>query len=163
MRLKGAVTTLMVGVLVLGLSVTAHAQLAKEGTYTSHFGWYASGKTLDLEKDHTLFLGEYNGTNFNDDGKGFLHHTSVVCPGMAETVKKVTNAHGNCVVTDKDGDKVFLVWKCKDPGSGCKGDFQWTGGTGKYTGITGNNTFTGFGITPTASGYALWKGEWKLP
>jgi len=42
------------------------------------------------------------------------------------------------------------------------GDFQWTGGTGKYTGIKGNNTFDAVFVTAN-SGYALQKGEWRLP
>ena len=40
---------------------------------------------------------------------------------------------------------------------------QWTGGTGKYRGIKGNNKFYGVTIAPTASGYSSWEGSWELP
>ena len=164
MMTKAAWGTLTALVYVLGLGAHAEAQLAKQGTYTSHFGWYAMGKTYELEKGHTFFQGEYSGTNFNDAGTGFLHNTSVVCPGMTEVWEGGRGeSQGNCIITDQEGDKVFLVWKCTNPGAGCQGDFQWKGGTGKYTGITGNNTFTGFSIGATSSGHAVWKGEWKLP
>jgi hypothetical protein len=164
MRIRTALGTLVAAALGLLLGANAEAQLAKQGTYTSHFGWYAIGKTYELEKGHTLFQGEYSGTNFNDAGTGFLHNTSVVCPGIAALVEGGRGeGHGSCIITDQDGDKAFLVWKCKNPGTGCQGDFQWKGGTGKYTGITGNNTFTGFSIGATSSGYSVWKGEWKLP
>jgi len=164
MMTKAAWGTLTALVYVLGLGAHAEAQLAKQGTYTSHFGWYAIGKTYELEKGHTLFQGEYSGTNFNDAGTGFLHHTSVVCPGMTEGWEGGKGeSQGSCIITDQDGDKVFLVWKCNNPGTGCQGDFQWKGGTEKYMGITGNNTFTGFPIGATSAGHSVWKGEWKLP
>ncbi len=53
-RVLGALATL---VLVLCLGASAEAQLAKQGTYSTHFGWYATGKTFELEKDHVLFVG----------------------------------------------------------------------------------------------------------
>src|SRR5262249_46212729 len=76
MMTKAVWGTLTALVCVLGLGGHAEAQLAKQGTYTSHFGWYAMGKTYELEKGHTLFQGEYSGTNFNDAGTGFRHPTS---------------------------------------------------------------------------------------
>jgi hypothetical protein len=69
-------------------------------------------------------------------------------------------------VTDVDGDKAFLAYKCRNPQVGvarCEGDFQWTGGTRKYTGFTGSNTFYAGAVPKTASGYSVWKGEWQLP
>ena len=161
MTTQTALGTLTALICVLVFGAHAEAQLPKQGTYTSHFGWYATGKTFELEKGHILFQGEFDGTNFNDAGHGFLHKTSVVCPGVNDVINGASRAsQGYCVVTDQDGDKAFLVWKA---GKGFDGDFQWTGGTGKYTGITGNNAFTALLIGPTPSGYSVWKGEWKLP
>jgi hypothetical protein len=66
------------------------------------------------------------------------------------------------VVTDTDGDKVTLVWKCAipNPPGKCEGDFQWTGGTGKYVGIKGDNTFWGL-IPNPPNGFAVSKGTWE--
>ena len=51
---------------------------------------------------------------------------------------------GNCIITDKDGDRATLVWLCDAKlGERCDGPMEWVGGTGKYTGIKGNNTFNG--------------------
>ena len=44
--------------LVLVLGAHAEAQMAKQGTYAGHFGWYAIGKTFELEKDHAFWVGE---------------------------------------------------------------------------------------------------------
>ena len=104
---------------------------------------------------------EFSGTFFNEAGQGFLHGTSWVCPGVNDLTNGASTAsQGYCVVTDKEGDKAFLVWK---GGKGFEGTYQWTGGTGKYTGLKGNNTFRGVPLPPTAQGYGLLKGEWQLP
>ena len=72
--------------------------------------------------------------------------------------------HGYCIITDKDGDKAFLTWKGKDtsPNVG-GGDFQWTGGTGKYSGLKGNNTYRYTVISTTPAAWVIWEGEWQLP
>ena len=94
-----------------------------------------------------------------------MHGTAWVCPGMNDLLKGVSLAsQGYCIVTDKDGDKAFVAWKGRketEPNKG-GGDFQWTGGTGKYSGIKGNNTFEDVFVTPN-SGYSLQKDEWQLP
>lgn len=162
---KGALGGVAAVAFALFLGASAEAQLAKQGTYSTHFGWYAVGKTFEIEKDHVLFVGEFNGAVFNDAGGGFMHGTAWVCPGINDLLKGVSiAAQGYCIATDKDGDKAFLTWKGRkatEPNR-VAGDFQWTGGTGKYTGIKGNNTFDAVFVTST-SGYALQKGEWQLP
>ena len=164
MRLKGVVTTLIAVVLGLGLGATAHAQLAKEGTYSGAYGWSVSSTTYQLAAGQVFSQDVYKGTFFNDAGKGFLHESLWVCPSVTELIKGTGNARGHCIVTDKDNDKVFLVWKGTiDPATGFNGDYQWTSGTGKYTGITGNNTFSATLIGSTTEGRGLLKGEWKLP
>ncbi len=150
------------------LPISSVNSLEKQGKYSIHFGWYGVGKVFEIGEDHGFFVGEFSGTVFNDEGKGFLHHASVVCPGADDIINGISNAHGYCTITDWDGDKVFVVWKCKgSKGSPrCEGDFQWTGGTGKYTGIKGNNNFYGVHqniVGPTPQGYSIWWGEWKLP
>ena len=50
-----------------------------------------------------------------------------------------------------------------DPEDGFNGDYRWTGGTGKYVGITGDNTFRAMPIGETVQGRGLMNGEWKLP
>ena len=75
-----------------------------------------------------------------------------------------TALNGHCIVADKDGDKAFIVYEGKGSAPGISaGTFQWTGGTGKFTGIQGNNTFqvTAIGKNPASS--IVWEGEWRLP
>jgi len=159
LRVLGALT------LVLAVGVTAEAQLPKRGTYRGMFGASAVGTAHEIEKGHIFFVGAFSGVFFNDVANGFIDKSSVQCPGVNDIVNGLSSAnHGYCIVTDKDGDKAFGVWKGKDtsPNVGA-GDFQWTGGTGKYSGITGNNTYryTGIGTTPAYS--VVWEGAWQLP
>ena len=82
MRMNRIWGTLAAIACVLWWGASAEAQLATQGTYAGHFGWYAVGKTVELEPGHEFFLGEYSGTFLNDAGQGFLHGTSWVCPGV---------------------------------------------------------------------------------
>jgi hypothetical protein len=75
-----------------------------------------------------------------------------------------TALNGHCIVADKDGDKVFSVFEGKGSAPGIiAGTFQWTGGTGKFTGIQGNNTFHVTAIGKTLASWIVWEGEWRLP
>ena len=150
---------------VLAVGMTAEAQLAKQGKYRGMFGARGVGTLHEIEKGHVFFVGAFSGVFFNDVANGFIDKSSVECPGVNDIVNGLSMAnHGYCIITDKDGDKAFLVWKGKDtsPNVG-GGDFQWTGGTGKYNGIKGNNTYqyTGIGTTPAYS--VVWEGEWQVP
>ena len=86
------------------------APLAKQGTYTGLFGWNLSSAAHELEEGHVVTQDSYDGTFFNDDGDGFLHETSWVCPGTTDTVNGKGTAGGHCLITDKDNDKVFGTW-----------------------------------------------------
>jgi hypothetical protein len=150
------------------LGATAEAQqLPKsgkyKGTYASHSA--GGGQTFELEKDHVFFLGSSHGVFLNDVADGFLDKTEVTCALADDLVGGVASAlHGYCIVTDKDGDKAFLMHQGKgaEPGR-TDGTFQWTGGTGKFMGIQGNNAYhvTQIGKNPAA--WIVWEGEWQLP
>ena len=151
--------------LVLVVSVTAQAQLAKQGKYRGMFSAWSAGTTHEIEKGHVFFVGAFSGVFFNDVANGFIDKNAVECPGVNDIVNGLSLAnHGYCIVTDKDGDKAFQVWKGKDtsPNVG-GGDFQWTGGTGKYSGIKGNGTYRYTGISNTPGYSVVWEGEWQLP
>ena len=111
MRTKGAGGMLATGALVLLLGAPAAAQLAKQGTYSAVYGWTLSSTVHKVEDGHDFTHDVYKGTIFNDAGKGFLHEASNVCFGVSDLIQGKGDAHGYCVVTDKNNDKAFLVWK----------------------------------------------------
>ena len=148
---------------VFALSAPLQAEDLK---VTGEFGWFGVGKAHEIEKGHFYWVGEFSGTFFNDKGEGSpLHRAGVKCPAWfdADFNNKKSKAGGYCIMTDLDGDQVYATWQnAGTPGPGGKGPgtFTYTGGTGKYQGISGTNTFVG--VTQvnwadgTSSGYATW-------
>jgi|SRR5580704_14818628 hypothetical protein len=160
-------TALLMSATLLGATAEGQ-QLPKSGKYT---GKYAShqvpevAQTYELEKGHVFFLGRSHGVFFDDVANGFLDKTEVTCALANDLVDGVSTAlNGHCIVADKDGDKVFSVFEGKGSAPGIiAGTFQWTGGTGKFTGIQGNNTFHVTAIGKTLASWIVWEGEWRLP
>ncbi len=156
---------ILAGLAVLVLCSSAEAQLPKDGSFSGKFGWSASGAGHEIEKNHLFFLGEFNGTFFNDESAGFLDGSSWACPGVNDVVNGVTRAaHGYCIVTDQDGEKAFGSWTSTGtaPGRGA-GEFKWTGGTGKYRGLTSGGTFEYVFVSTSMQGYSTIRGHWRLP
>ena len=145
-------------------STTPAADLPKKGTLTGTFGWYPVGKMYPLSPEMMVWVGEFSGVFHNSHRGGPFDSSGVVCPAINEIEKGVSSSHGRCTLTDKDGDIALIVWKCGGAFPQCDGQWQWAGGTGKYTGIKGNNAFACRFLTPTAShGECDWKAEWQLP
>ena len=162
--LKGFFSVAVASALTLGFASTAGAQIAKSGTYSGWFGWHSVGTLTDLGGGVLQWHGEFDGALRNEAGSGFMHNAAVICPGATLIVAGHAHFRGNCIVTDQDGDRATLVWMCDAKvGERCDGPMEWVGGTGKYSGITGRNTFNGGFVGAGPQGYALWKGEWRLP
>jgi hypothetical protein len=145
----------------------AAQQASKSGKYTGKAAFHpAGGQTYELEKGHVFLLDMLPGVFLNDVAGGFIDKTEIKCPRAADIVDgRITASHGYCIVTDKDGDKAFLAWEGKDtngPANG-EGTFKWTGGTGKYSGLQGDNTFHYTPWRKAGAGIVVWEGEWRLP
>ena len=159
-----ALIAIIAALLVMSATFGVAEELAKRGTYSGVYGWSYSASPHQIEEGHLFIQDIYKGTFFNDAGKGFLHESSMVCPAVTDIVNGKGTARGYGICTDKDGDKAFCVWEGKiAPGTEFNGTFQWIGGTGKYTGIQGNNTFRATMIGATKQGRGIFKGEWRLP
>ncbi len=143
-----------------GVGTPAHAEDWKA---VGQFGWLAVGKAYEIEKGHIHWVGEFSGTFFNDKGKGGLFDKAAVkCPAYndIDATNKKDSYAGYCVITDTDGDQAYLKWQGGGDTKTGNGIFDYTGGTGKYKGISGSNTFVGVSKVNwpdgTASGYATW-------
>lgn len=149
--------------LFAALAPVAHADNHKP---VGHFGWFGVGKAHQIEEGHFYWVGEFSGTFFSDKGKGGLFHLAgVKCPAWydLDLNKGTTAAGGYCVVTDVEGDQAYMTWKNAGktgPAAAGPGTFTFTGGTGKYSGISGTNPFVGITLVNwadgTTSGYATW-------
>jgi hypothetical protein len=157
-----AACALAVGAALLVLPASS-ADLAKTGKYSGHFGWTFTGQTQNLGEDRVVYVGIVAGVMFNNEGKGFLHKARSDCSLFNDVNKGHASANGTCVVTDADGDRLFVEWKCAGAMPACPGTEQFVGGTGKYKGISGDQKFQGNFIGNTGAGWSDWSGEYKLP
>ena len=150
--------------MLLAIPASAHAQNWKP---VGQFGWFGVGKAYQIEEGHYYWVGEFSGTFFSDKGAGGLFHLAgVKCPAYndLDLNNNRRKAGGYCIITDFDGDQAYATWEnasmSATPGTPVPGTFTFTGGTGKYSGISGKNKF--FGIPQinwadgTSSGYATW-------
>ncbi len=157
-------TKLLWRAMVAGAALAACASAqAQDWKVIGEFGWFGVGKAYQIEKDHFYWVGEFSGTFFNDKGKGSLfHRAGVKCPAYVDSdfKNRKGRAGGYCIITDSDGDQAYLSWQNQGDTVTGPGTFQYTGGTGKYQSISGNNTFVG--VTQvnwqdgTSTGFATW-------
>ena len=80
----------------------------------------------------------------NDAGAGFFHDVTGRCIGMGSGDDNATHNPGHCTYIDADGDLIYSTFDVnrsgKDqPNHGTK---MYTGGTGKYLGLTGTAQYT---------------------
>ena len=139
------------------------ADLPKSGTYSGHYGWTFAGQVQRLGPDRTVYAGVVPGVMFNDEGKGVMHKSRVDCTLLNDVNQGRADATGTCVVTDADGDEIYVEWKCAGVMPTCPGTERFVGGTGKYTRISGEQVFQGNFIGDTGAGWSDWKGEYKIP
>jgi hypothetical protein len=99
---------------------------------------------------HALLLGERRGVANFEDGTAAVYHTSFTCD--------LSNGAGPCEgysdLTFMDKSQTFSKWKLNvEVPEGkqlpaLKGTGNFIRGTGKYEGIEGNISFSGYYITP---------------
>jgi hypothetical protein len=141
-RKTSGIYALAVAAACLSLPASA-ADLPKSGKYSGHYGWTFTGQVQKLGADRTVYAGMVPGVMFNDEGKSFMHKARVDCTLFNDVNKGHASANGTCVVTDADGDKVFVEWKCAGVMPACPGTERFVGGTGKYKGISGDQKISG--------------------
>ena len=115
---------------------------------------------LEDRADHMVYVTEYDGAVYNGDGKPFLDKARYQVVSFGDTA---VSRGGYKFFTDADGSKVFAkytVTEVKMPD--VRGTFEFTGGTGKYEGITGNGTFHDVFVSDKAAWDEL-VGDYKIP
>jgi hypothetical protein len=157
-------------VLLVTFGLAAKAEMAKEGTYSGTEYICGTYKVFPMGEERFYLSYEFMGVVVSDTGKGFMHNMSIQASGSLHAVKgMVEQERGITVYTDPDGDKVFLTWKGTEGklGEYTKGIGTFVGGTGKYTGVTGDQKYTYTELHPAAEGtfqgIVKIKGNYKLP
>ena len=113
------------------ISMNLHA---KSGKFDFHTGWSIKADVMTISENHIIGSAKALGVTFNDKGEGFLHNGEGACMVTFEVKDGKGENKGYCTWSDADGDHIFTSFV----GDTTKGTNTITGGTGKYTGITGS-------------------------
>ena len=118
----------------------------KKGTtpYVTHFV-FRPVQNIEVPGLGTAHLIEAVGTTQNMNGEKMLDKMAARCSALNVQSGKKKYIDGACTLTDKDGDIIFSTFDTRDvdksqPKYDC-GTHIITGGTGKYSGITGREPF----------------------
>lgn len=146
------------------------ADWPNEGTtnYVTHFVVHPTS-IIDVGNSGKVVTLEMVGTTANTNGESLMNKMAAQCSAIQIVSKEKNYIDGGCVLTDKDGDKIFSTFdtreitlsfdKGKYEGSIPKytcGTHVVVSGTGKYQGMTGKEPFN-CSLLPTATGEG-WSG-----
>ncbi len=135
------------------------------GTFKGTFGWTSEGRSFESGERSVIWVGTFSGPFSNVSPGGFMDGTSWVCLGTTENQDDITQAsNGELIVTDPDGSKACATWtgRREIKAGEISGRGRWTRGSGKWTGITGEMTYTGKAILGTQQGSLLIEGDWQI-
>ncbi len=147
------------------LPLTAQAaDVPKEGSanYTANnVHTYSASMKLG---DHLAWLEDVSGILRNDDGGVMFNNFGQRCFIVGGMVTGEGSwGQGTCIMSDKDGDQIFLNWQGKQ---GVTGVVTFAAGSGKYVGISGGGEYTYEQVkSPEDRGLGVvhHKVHWKLP
>jgi hypothetical protein len=141
--MRKGVLTIAAGLAVAFLCGTGQAQqLPKSGTISINSGWKANGEMVQVGEGRMFGWGGFYGVTFNQRGSGPLHMGGVVCSYTLDLTGGAGPGRGTCAWTDADGDKIFTDYSGTLGTDGVfNGMNQFTGGTGKFSGIAGKAPF----------------------
>ena len=150
------------------IGTVGYAEMAKEGTSTSTQAFSGTYKIIAMEQERIHMIYELFGPTISDLDTDPLHNSTFRCLGALHAVKGAVNDSGFCVHTLLNEDKAYEIYKgTGDLGSGSKGTYTWTGGTGKIAGIEGGGEYTAIELPSAAvgtfQGYSKLKNQWKIP
>jgi len=136
------------------------ADWQKQGStsYVTHF-MIRPSSTIDVGASGKAIALDMVGTTANMEGDKLMDKMTAQCVALQIYSKEKNYIDGGCVLTDKDGDKIFSTFDTREldkstPGFTC-GTHIIVGGSGKYEGMSGKEPFN-CAILPAAG--AGWSG-----
>jgi hypothetical protein len=167
------------GVVMCMTLAVAPAFAEMEQTIKAFASWQGRGQIFETGPTRATFVGSFTGMVFVETEKGPLDAGFMVCPAIVDIDLSdgSQQGKGRCTITGKDGERAYAEVSCKGVHLvGCDGDFTFTGGTGRFEGITGGGPVTirsglheaaaGAGniVQESAGGIIVWpKLTYKLP
>jgi hypothetical protein len=113
-------------------------------TISAIIPWQGQGKIYPIGTDRLRFLGDIEGIMYVETAEGALNEAFVQCPIVQDidVTGETTTATGNCTIVVSTDDAVFAELTCSGMRGYCSGEFKLTGGTGRFSGISGSSRMT---------------------
>lgn len=135
-----------ISVVTIAVTLPAVAQQATDlpnsGSIKFHLGYKSIVDTTQVAEKHSFNAGTSWGVTYNDVGSGPLHMATVVCKIVSEAIEGAGTFHGKCAWSESDSDKIFTEGDGRfAPTTGLVGSGPITGGSGRFNGIQGKNSY----------------------
>jgi hypothetical protein len=117
---------------------------AASRTVSAVIPWQGQGQIFPVGTDKLRFLGAIEGIMYVETAEGALNEAFVQCPIVQDidVTSETTSATGNCTIIVSTEDSVFAELTCSGMQGYCSGEFKLTGGTGRFSGISGSSRMT---------------------
>ena len=113
---------------------------AESETVSAIIPWQGQGQLLSAGPDKLRFKGSIEGIMYLETLEGPLNDAPVECVIVQDIdlTTEATSASGNCTIAVSPEDTALAELTCSGMEGYCVGEFKLTGGTGKYSGISGS-------------------------
>jgi hypothetical protein len=117
---------------------------AASSTVSAVIPWQGQGQIFPIGTDKLRFLGAIEGIMYVETVEGALNEAFVQCPIVQDidVANETTSATGSCTIIVSTEDTVFAELTCSGMQGYCRGEFKLTGGTGRFSGISGSSRMT---------------------
>jgi hypothetical protein len=129
---------------MLILCAWSDVTFAASSTVSAVIPWQGQGQIFPIGTDKLRFLGAIEGIMYVETAEGALNEAFVQCPIVQEIdlTSETTSATGSCTIVVSTEDAVFAELTCSGVRGYCTGEFKLTGGTGRFSGVSGSSKMT---------------------
>jgi hypothetical protein len=113
-------------------------------TVSAVIPWQGQGEVFPIGIDKLRFLGSLEGVMYIESAEGAMDEAFVECPIVQniDLSNQSITSTGNCTIVVSTEDAVFAELACEGVKGFCLGEFKLTGGTGRFSGISGSGEMT---------------------
>jgi len=139
-----AKTTLRYVLATLVLCSWSSMSYADTKTVSVVIPWQGQGEVFPIGIDKLRFLGSIEGVMYIESAEGAMDEAFVECPIVQniDLSNQSISSTGNCTIVVSTEDAVFAELACEGVKGFCLGEFKLTGGTGRFSGISGSGEMT---------------------
>ena len=129
---------------ILALLAWSNVTLAESETLSAIVSWQAQGQVSPAGEDKLRFQGKLEGIMYLETDEGPLNEAFIECEIEQEVdnTTESTLVNGECAIVVSTEDSVSAELTCRGMQGYCVGEFNLTGGTGRFLNITGSSKMT---------------------